>query len=510
MGKAHSRALARAARARPAARARARLDLRARPRRRGGRRGALRLGARSSPTGASRSTDDRVAALRRTAARTRSTPSRRSRPRRPASTCMCEKPLALDAAESYAMWRAAEDAGVVHACGFNYRFVPAIRRARDLIEAGRRRRARPLPRALPAVVGLGRADRRLALRPGAGRHGCDRRPRRAHRRPRPLPGRRDRDGVGDRADVRRRAARSTTRSWRRSSSRAARSARSRRRGSRSAASTRTPSSSTARAGSIAFDLERFDELLVSDGGAYRVERVTGDWWPPGHGLGWGDTFTLEYAHLAARDRRRGRGRRRTARRSRTATAPRRSATRSCARPVRARRSDRCSSGDRPGSPACRLGGSGRRAARSPRSASAPGRSAAAGERPTTPSRMRALHAAVDAGVTFFDTADVYGDGRSERLLGRLLRERWTNGSSSRRSSAGGGRRRGGCYTYEQLREWLERSRENLGVETPRSRAAPLPAVGGLLHARRLRGLRPARRGGQTATTASASRRWRRG
>src|ERR671935_1912918 len=34
-----------------------------------------------------------------------------------------------------------------------------------------------------------------------------------------------------------------------------------------------------------------------------------------------------------------------------------------------------------------------------------------------------LHAAVDAGVTFFDTADVYGDGRSERLVGRLLRER---------------------------------------------------------------------------------------
>jgi predicted dehydrogenase len=51
------------------------------------------------------------------------------------------------------------------------------------------------------------------------------------------------------------------------------------------------------AGSIAFDLERFDELLVSDGGPYRTERVTGDWWPPGHLLGWGDTFTLELEHL---------------------------------------------------------------------------------------------------------------------------------------------------------------------------------------------------------------------
>ena len=37
--------------------------------------------------------------------------------------------------------------------------------------------------------------------------------------------------------------------------------------------------------------------------------------------------------------------------------------------------------------------------------------------------MRALHAAIDAGVDFIDTADVYGDGRSERLVARLLRER---------------------------------------------------------------------------------------
>jgi aryl-alcohol dehydrogenase-like predicted oxidoreductase len=37
--------------------------------------------------------------------------------------------------------------------------------------------------------------------------------------------------------------------------------------------------------------------------------------------------------------------------------------------------------------------------------------------------MQALHAAVDAGVTFFDTADAYGDGRSERLIARLRRER---------------------------------------------------------------------------------------
>jgi aryl-alcohol dehydrogenase-like predicted oxidoreductase len=37
--------------------------------------------------------------------------------------------------------------------------------------------------------------------------------------------------------------------------------------------------------------------------------------------------------------------------------------------------------------------------------------------------MAVLHAAADAGVTFFDTADVYGDGRSEQFLGRFLTER---------------------------------------------------------------------------------------
>jgi aryl-alcohol dehydrogenase-like predicted oxidoreductase len=37
--------------------------------------------------------------------------------------------------------------------------------------------------------------------------------------------------------------------------------------------------------------------------------------------------------------------------------------------------------------------------------------------------MRTLHHALDRGVNFFDTADVYGDGHSERLIARLRRER---------------------------------------------------------------------------------------
>ena len=77
--------------------------------------------------------------------------------------------------------------------------------------------------------------------------------------------------------------------------------------------------------------------------------------------------------------------------------------------------------------------------------------------------LAALHAAVDAGVTFFDTADVYGDGRSERLIGRLLQEREERlvvatkfGRRVEQDPA--------LFTYENLRGWLERSRENLGVE----------------------------------------------
>lgn len=78
--------------------------------------------------------------------------------------------------------------------------------------------------------------------------------------------------------------------------------------------------------------------------------------------------------------------------------------------------------------------------------------------------MEALHAAVDAGVNFIDTADVYGDGRSERLVGRLLRERdeqlFVATKTGRRAPLSLEH-----YTTENLRSWLERSRENLGLDT---------------------------------------------
>lgn len=50
---------------------------------------------------------------------------------------VCEKPLGRDADEAFEIWRRTERAGVLHMCGFNYRFVPAVRLARELLEEGK-------------------------------------------------------------------------------------------------------------------------------------------------------------------------------------------------------------------------------------------------------------------------------------------------------------------------------------------------------------------------------------
>jgi aryl-alcohol dehydrogenase-like predicted oxidoreductase len=79
--------------------------------------------------------------------------------------------------------------------------------------------------------------------------------------------------------------------------------------------------------------------------------------------------------------------------------------------------------------------------------------------------LAVLHAAADEGVTFFDTADVYGDGRSERLVGRFLRER---GSAGLTVATKMGRRVEQVpenYTRENFLAWNDRSRSNLGVDT---------------------------------------------
>lgn len=79
--------------------------------------------------------------------------------------------------------------------------------------------------------------------------------------------------------------------------------------------------------------------------------------------------------------------------------------------------------------------------------------------------LRALGEAIDSGMNFIDTADVYGDGRSERLVARLLKER--RGPIHVTTKAG---RRLQPHTAEgynlaNLRGFVERSLRNLDVET---------------------------------------------
>jgi predicted dehydrogenase len=49
---------------------------------------------------------------------------------------LCEKPLGRTAPESFQIWQRTAAAGVKHMCAFNYRFVPAVRLAREMLEAG--------------------------------------------------------------------------------------------------------------------------------------------------------------------------------------------------------------------------------------------------------------------------------------------------------------------------------------------------------------------------------------
>jgi aryl-alcohol dehydrogenase-like predicted oxidoreductase len=79
--------------------------------------------------------------------------------------------------------------------------------------------------------------------------------------------------------------------------------------------------------------------------------------------------------------------------------------------------------------------------------------------------MAALHRCLDLGVNFFDTADVYGDGHSERLLARLRRERrepfYIATKAGRRLPA----QDAAGYNRENLTAFVDRSLKNLATET---------------------------------------------
>ncbi|MBL0884895.1 aldo/keto reductase [Myceligenerans indicum] len=76
----------------------------------------------------------------------------------------------------------------------------------------------------------------------------------------------------------------------------------------------------------------------------------------------------------------------------------------------------------------------------------------------------ALEASLEAGVTFFDTADVYGDGRSEQMIGAFLKDHADAGITVATKM---GRRMDQVpenYVLDNFRAWTDRSRKNLGTE----------------------------------------------
>src|SRR6266540_2511103 len=155
---------------------------------------------------------------------------------------ICEKPLARTADESYDVWQQVAAAGVKHMCAFNYRFVPAVRLAREMLEGG------DLDDVFEAVV---------EFEGGA---------------------------IGTVEASRFCPGRKNAFTWEINGSK----------------------------GSIAFDLERLNELQVNLKGSKPGDRAQGfrdvlvseadhpfweHWWPHGHIIGWEHSFVHEIHHL---------------------------------------------------------------------------------------------------------------------------------------------------------------------------------------------------------------------
>ena len=79
--------------------------------------------------------------------------------------------------------------------------------------------------------------------------------------------------------------------------------------------------------------------------------------------------------------------------------------------------------------------------------------------------LAVLRESVESGVTFFDTADVYGDGRSERIIGRFLAGNAGQGITVATKMGRRVEQKPENYTLENFRAWTDRSRVNLGVDT---------------------------------------------
>jgi len=215
----------------------------------------------------------------------------------------CEKPLGRTAAESHEIWQRVAAAGVKHMAAFNYRFVPAVRLARQLIEAGEigeiyHFRGRYLQEWGSTTDQAWRFDRDAAGSGALGDLG-------AHvidlarylvgeitavsaATRTFMPGREVDDAFEAVAEFQAGAVGTIE---------ASRFAP----GRKNAFSWEINGSN----GSIAFDLERLNELQVSEGTkGFRTILVTEAdhpfwrwWWPHGHIIGWEHTFVHELYHL---------------------------------------------------------------------------------------------------------------------------------------------------------------------------------------------------------------------
>ena len=78
--------------------------------------------------------------------------------------------------------------------------------------------------------------------------------------------------------------------------------------------------------------------------------------------------------------------------------------------------------------------------------------------------LAALHAALDGGVNFFDTADVYGDGRSERLMAKLRKERKEKFYVATKAGRRLNPHTAEGYNRANLTAFVERSLKNLDTD----------------------------------------------
>jgi aryl-alcohol dehydrogenase-like predicted oxidoreductase len=78
--------------------------------------------------------------------------------------------------------------------------------------------------------------------------------------------------------------------------------------------------------------------------------------------------------------------------------------------------------------------------------------------------MAALHKAIDCGVNFMDTADVYGGGRSERLIARLKKERKEEIIVATKAGRRLPRQTVDGYSRQNLSAWIDDSLRNLATE----------------------------------------------